>query len=99
MNNEQSTWRTVQLFLSPDGVNEVEVDSSAPNTMRCDCSKFKRSNKCKHTIFVREMMMNEDGRFTVHIPSEIEDEDAVEAMETPEKFRLFVIKYGKVEVL
>jgi hypothetical protein len=44
--------------------------------------------------------MNEnDGHYTVHIPVEIEDEEAEMAMKDANAFRHFIIKYAKVEVL
>lgn len=94
-----SEWRTVQLFLSEEGIAEVEVDSLRPNTARCTCSKFATKSKCAHIKHVKEIMSTNNGHYTVHIPVEIEDNEAEEAMLTAEAFRNFIIKYGKVEVI
>ena len=40
-----------------------------------------------------------NGHYTVHIPVEIEEEEADAAMASAESFREFIIKYAKVEVL
>jgi hypothetical protein len=94
-----SDWRTVQLFLSEDGVAEVEVDSLNPYQARCTCKGGKNKGKCAHVKYVRTIMDENSGHYTVQIPVAIEDEEADEAMATAEAFRAFIIKYGKVEVL
>lgn len=94
-----SEWRTVQLFLGEEGIAEVEVDSLRPNSARCSCSRFEAKNKCDHVKRVKEVMSSNNGHYTVHIPVEIEDNEAEEAMLSAEAFRNFIIKYGKVEVL
>lgn len=93
-----SDWRTVQLFLSEDGIAEVEVDALRPYQARCNC-KAGAKGKCAHIKRVREVMDANNGHYTVHIPVEIEEDEADLAMEDAESFRKFIIKYGKVEVL
>ena len=97
--NVKSDWRTVQLFLDDNGISEVEVDASKPGTARCDCRQFKAKTKCDHVKFIKKIMDENDGHYTVHIPVEIEDEEAELAMSDAAAFRHFIIKYGKVEVL
>ncbi len=94
-----SDWRTVQLFLSEDGIAEVEVDALRPYQARCNCKAGAAKGKCAHIKRVREVMDANNGHYTVHIPVEIEEEEADLAMEDAESFRKFIIKYGKVEVL
>lgn len=89
-------WRTVQLFLEPYGVVEVEVDSLSPKNIRCTCSASK---SCGHIKFVKKNMQENDGHYTVSIPVEVDDEDAIAATSSAEAFRDFIIKYGKVEVI
>lgn len=94
-----SDWRTVQLFLDDDGVSEVEVDSLNPYQARCTCKGGKNKGKCAHLKHVRQIMEENRGHYTVHIPVEVDEEVADEAMASAEAFRAFIIKYGKVEVL
>lgn len=44
------------------------------------------------------MRMN-NGNYSILVPSEVPEELAMEANDDPVKFREFVIKYAKVEVL
>jgi hypothetical protein len=97
--NVKSDWRTVQLFLDNDGISEVEVDSTRPNVARCNCRQFQSKRKCEHVKFIQKIMNENDGHYTVHIPVEIEDEEAEMAMKDANAFRHFIIKYAKVEVL
>lgn len=92
-------WRTVQLFLEENGVFEVQVDSINKSLVRCTCRGTKPQAKCAHAKFVRDNMLQNDGHYAVHIPVEIDEEVAFEAMESAESFRNFIIKYGKVEVI
>ena len=92
-------WRTVQLFLEENGVFEVQVDALSKFRIRCTCRGPKPQNKCAHAKFVYENMLENEGHYSVHIPVEIEEEIALEAMEDAASFREFIIKYGKVEVI
>lgn len=92
-------WRTVQLFVSDEGVSEVEVDSDNPNKVRCTCTNFKSAARCKHTRFIKKAMEENNGHYNIQIPSDVPDEEAVIAMLDRELFRKFIIKYAKVEVL
>lgn len=96
----QTPWRTVQLFLSASaaGVFEVEVDTETKD-LRCNCPKWKKFAKCKHTKFVIDRMNMNDGHYSILIPNEISEELALEVQDSPEKFREFVVKYAKIEVL
>lgn len=92
-------WRTVQLFLDPEGIAEVEVDSANPKLIKCTCRSHNSVRGCAHTKFVKKNMQENDGHYTVSIPVEVDDEDAIAATSSAEAFRQFIIKYGKVEVL
>lgn len=92
-------WRTVQLFLGDNGVCEVEVDSNDPKKIRCNCKGEFAASRCAHVKHVREIMTENNGHYTISIPSEIDEDEAIVAMTDPNLFRDFIIKYGKVEVL
>jgi hypothetical protein len=92
-------WRTVQMFLSPDGVFEVEIDADNSKKVRCSCPTFQRSARCQHAKHVKKYMSENDGHYSISIPETVEDEEAFEAMADPKLFREFVLKHGKVEVI
>lgn len=92
-------WRTVQLFLNEQGVAEVEVDSLNAKNVKCTCPTDKAVSRCAHVKYVKKNMQENDGHYTVSIPVEIEEEEALEAVASSAAFREFIIKYGKVEVL
>lgn len=97
--NMESTWRTVQLFISSQaaGVFEVEIDTETKD-IRCSCPKWKKTLDCKHVRFVNNRMeMN--GQYSILVPHEIPEELAFEANLDPKKFREFVLRYAKIEVL
>ena len=96
----QTSWRTVQLFISAQaaGIFEVEVDTSTKK-LRCNCPKWRKTFNCKHVRFVDERMVMNDGHYSILIPEEIPEELALNASDTAEKFREFVVKYAKIEVL
>lgn len=93
------SWRTVQLFLDPDGIAEVEVDADKNSRVRCTCVSFSRVARCKHVKFVKEKMSGNDGHYAIQIPVHIDEFEAVQAIKTSEGFRNFVLKYGKIEVI
>lgn len=95
----QIDWRTVQLFLETDGVVEVQIDAENNQKIRCTCSSFNNATRCKHAKFVKKQMDANDGFYSIHIPEDVDDDAAFIAMSTPESFRDFIIKYGKVEVI
>lgn len=95
----QIDWRTIQMFLDENGVYEVEVDVDNNKKVRCSCSTFKLSARCKHVKFVRTQMDAGEGHYSIQIPVDISDEEAHLAMSSAELFRNFIIKYGKVEVI
>jgi hypothetical protein len=92
-------WCTVQLFLEEYGVAEVEVDQEHNKKVRCNCPSFSRMARCKHAKYVKENMERNNGHYSIHIPMEVDEKDAIEALRDPVLFRDFIIKYGKVEVI
>ena len=92
-------WRTVQLFLSENGVAEVEVDSLNAKNVKCTCHPNSLASRCAHVKYVKKNMLENNGHYTISIPVEIDEEEAESAAASSEAFRSFIIKYGKVEVL
>ena len=92
------TWRTVQVFLSPTGVYEVQLRPDDTNA-KCSCPSYKIRNKCKHTDFVTARMAENDGHYAILVPDDVPEDIAEKANETAESFREFVLKYARVEVL
>jgi hypothetical protein len=96
----KASWRTVQLFISAQaaGIFEVELDTDSKK-LRCNCPKWKKTFNCKHVRFVDDRMYMNDGHYSILVPEEIPEELALDASDTAEKFREFVLKYAKIEVL
>jgi hypothetical protein len=83
MKGSKVDWRTVQVFLSPTGIYEVQLTAGSDDA-RCTCPAFILRNSCNYAILV---------------PDNVPEELAAEASESAEKFRDFVLKYARVEVL
>lgn len=96
----ENLWRTVQLFISSQaaGVFEVEVDTESKK-VRCNCPVWKKTSNCKHVMFVLNRMRLNGGNYSIMVPTEVPEELAMEVQDDPKKFREFVVKYAKVEVL
>lgn len=92
-------WRTVQFFMSLEGIAEVEVDADNPQKVRCSCSNFGNSGRCKHSKFIKKQMDENDGHYNIQIPANVSDEEAIAAMGDTAAFRNFIMKYAKVEVI
>ena len=97
--NMSISWRTVQLFLEDDGVAEVEIDQDNKSKIRCSCPAFFKAARCKHVKYVREQMSTNQGHYSIQIPLDIDETEAIAAINNAEEFRNFVVKYGKVEVI
>jgi hypothetical protein len=39
------------------------------------------------------------GAYSIKVPDDVDDDEAFEALEDPELFRSFIVKYGKVLVI
>lgn len=96
----KTSWRTVQLFISSQaaGIFEVDVDTET-RKLRCNCPKWRKTFDCKHVKFVHNRMEMNEGHYSILIPEEIPEDLALEANDSAEKFREFVVKYAKIEVL
>ena len=96
----ESPWRTVQLFISSQaaGVFEVEV-VTVTKRIRCNCPVWTKTLKCKHVNFVNNRMKMNQGHYSILVPDEVPEELASQANADPKRFRDFVVRYAKVEVL
>jgi len=94
-----SDWRTMQLFLSEDGVHEVEVTSDDSKKLRCTCRIYKQGKRCKHMRYVREKMEQNNGNYSIFIPDTVTDEEIDLAASSPKAFRDMLIKYSPIEFL
>jgi len=96
----ESTWRTIQVFISSQaaGIFEVEVDT-ASSKIRCTCPVWRKTASCKHVSFVEQKMRFNNGHYSVQIPTDVSEDLALEANDTSETFREFVLRYAKIEVL
>lgn len=93
-------WRILQVFLSPrqPAIYEVELNLDSQE-VRCTCPTYKGRQTCRHLKFVKARMDGNDGNYPLMVAEKAESENIEEVMSTPDKFREFVVKYGKVEVL
>jgi hypothetical protein len=92
-------WRTIQFFISEEGPFEVEMDYDNNRKLRCNCPDFQKVAKCKHQKFVKNLIEENGGYYSIQIPVEIDEDEALLAFSSSENFREFILKYGKVEVL
>ena len=92
-------WRTIQFFLDDQGVYEVEADPENNKNVRCTCSSFKRSSKCKHTKYVQAVTSENNGLYTIRIAADLDEEEMRAAMDDPPAFREIIMKHTKPVVL
>jgi hypothetical protein len=93
--------RLVQIFLSQantPGPGIYEVSLTGDKKFICTCPGYNGRSTCKHTKFVEARVKNNNGTYPLEISTRSKDEDTDRAMESPESFREFIIKYGKIEV-
>ena len=92
-------WRTIQLFLSDDGVHEVEIVVDDYRKMRCTCSYYKTGKRCKHIRHIRAQIDKNGGDYSIKIPEYLSDDELHEALLSPESFRELLIHHSHIEVL
>ena len=93
--------RVIQVFLSQSmspGPGIYEVSTTSDQEFVCTCSGFTNRKSCKHIKFVLSRVDGNNGTYPLEISSKATKEDADKAKESPEAFRKFILKYGKVEV-
>lgn len=93
-------WRTVQLFLSPRQPAVFEVEMNLEDaTARCNCPTYKGRSVCRHTKFVVARLESNNGHYPLMVHENSQADDLTSVMTTGKKFRDFVVKYGRIEVL
>lgn len=97
--NVEADWRTIQIFLSNDGVHEVEMFTNDPRKMRCTCPVYKQGKRCKHIRHIRGIMEHNGGDYSVMIPDTLSEAEIEQAILEPDTFREFLVKYSKIEVI
>lgn len=101
MDNKVKESKLIQLFLSPGmspGPSIYEVSMEQDSNFICTCSGYKGRSTCKHIKFVEARVKRNNGSYPLELSSRATKEEAEKAKESPEEFRKFVIKYGKIEV-
>jgi len=93
--------KLVQIFLGGantpgPGIFEVSLDKD--KNFICTCPGFAGRGICKHTKFVSSRVKQNHGTYPLEISTRVTDEDTDKAHESPEEFRKFIIKFGKIEV-
>jgi hypothetical protein len=94
-NEPLDDWKTIQFFLSLNGVCEVQV--STDKDMRCTCNGYSARRKCKHVNWCKISVKNDI--FPINISDAAPDEDIQEANSSPVAFRELLLRYGKIVVL
>jgi hypothetical protein len=91
-------WRTVQVFLSSKGSGIYEVEMTLDGTeVRCNCQTYVRRGNCRHVKFVVSRM--EAGTYPIMVHPSARDENLSEHVTDRDRFRRFVLKYAKIEVV
>lgn len=95
----EKRWRTIQFFLMPKGDGVCEVQSDPEGNFRCDCQVFLSKKTCRHTRFVKKKSDSNNGLYPLQVSPRASSKEMAMAQKDLKKFRSFVLKYGKVEVL
>lgn len=93
----EDTFRTIQFFVSENGVDEVSADIRYRNKLRCTCSQFHLWRRCKHLKFINNRRKANDGIYVVQVPEDMPNEDLEEAMESQESFRNLLLYSSRIE--
>lgn len=98
---DANEYRTVQIFLSDDGVHDVQVSTEDSEKIRCTCPRFILSKRCAHVKFVKTEMDKNEGHYVIPIDEEDapSEEEVMEAIKDPKTFRDFLIRYAEIEVV
>ena len=102
----EENWRIVQLFLGKTltlkdslELHEVAMLVTNSDVLKCTCASYKRYDSCTHTTHVSKKIKNNNGIFSLQVPEDFSDEEALEALESETSSRNFMINYGKIEVI
>lgn len=89
-------WKTIQFFVSLNGISEVQISNN--NNMRCTCEGFKIRKKCKHVVFCLNET-NDDFVYPIKIAEATPQEYIDRAKTSAEEFRNLLLKYGRILAL
>jgi len=92
-------WRSLQFFLSDDGVHEVQANPDNYKQLKCDCHVYKSGKRCAHVRYVRDQITSKNGSYSITIPEHISDEDIQRASESADSFRNLLIHNARIEVI
>jgi hypothetical protein len=92
-------WRTIQFFVSEDGVFEVEGDLDNAKAIRCTCPRFASRSRCPHAKWVRENIKHNNNNFNIKLPNHVSDEEIAGVVEDKDLFRDLVLKYSQIEFI
>jgi hypothetical protein len=95
-------YRLMQVFLpqnAPSGPGIYEVSVGDHEEFDCTCPGFSGRGRCKHVSFVQARIEANQGTYPLEISSRATADDAEKAKKSPQDFREFIIKFGKVEVI
>lgn len=92
--------KLVQIFLSQSpsptpGIYEVNLIQGGD--FICTCPGYTGKTNCMHVRFVKRRVKENNGTYPLEISVKCSSEDKNRATESPEAFRNFVIKFGKIE--
>lgn len=91
--------RVIQFFLSPTSTPAIfEVSTDSSDNLFCNCPGYAGRHTCKHTVFVKARIDNNNGVYPMEISTKATKEDAEKAKKSNKDFREFVLKFGKIEV-
>lgn len=95
----EDDWRTIQFFLGPKGVSEIEVNAGNKSYMRCTCKIFSNEGNCSHITFMKNQIKRQNGSLTVILPEDVPNDEIFQAQTNSKAFRQLILKYGIVEVI
>lgn len=87
--------KTIQFFVSINGVDEVMADKNSK--LSCTCDGFTTRKRCKHITWC-ELELSQ-GTFPIQVDKATPDHAIKKAKESDEAFRDFLIRYGKIEAI
>lgn len=93
--------KLMQIFLTPEtselpAVFEVSMDKK--EKLYCNCPGGLAKGECKHTKYVQGRKDENNGSYPLEVSKKATQAEADAALLSIEKFREYIIKYGKVEV-
>lgn len=92
-------WRTVQFFIENEASGVCEVQSDTAGKFRCTCAIASSGKTCRHIRFVKKKAEDNNGTYPLQVSIRASSKEIANAQKDPNKFREFVLKYGRIEIL